>query len=215
MPSFSAIFSNKVNVRVSDIDMRTLLLLSAFFPGLLSAEIHSRILTPVESPPKVVDGLEFSVVTQSEWRNPDHLIHQSEPIILQLRVTNPSERAILFPTFDSFLMGLTKNDGTEVRLGGGRDATRITPHLLLKPGTSFSLNLDAALVYDQANEDVKLVVKDGTGTVITAVLSSGDYFVFFKVHPTHSPFAKKVELPEPLWAGKGTSAPVGFKVKAR
>ncbi len=65
---------------------------------------------------KVIDGHEFSVVTQSEWRNPANLIHKSEAIILQLRITNRTENAILFPTFDSFSISLKTSDEKSVRL---------------------------------------------------------------------------------------------------
>ena len=83
--------------------MKTLILLFTLLTGLLSAESPSRILAPVESAPKVINGLEFSAVTQSEWQNPAYLIHDPyQSIVIQLRVTNRGDKAVLFPTFESF-----------------------------------------------------------------------------------------------------------------
>ena len=195
--------------------MKTLILASSLLTGLLSAESPSRILAPVESSPKVIDGLEFSVVTQAEWRNPAYLMHnQYESIIIQLRVTNCGDKAILFPTFDSFQASLKTPDGKTVTLAGGRDWTLVTPNVLLQPGKSFSLQLDAKIEYrrDGKNKDVKFTLKDGTGSIAEASLGSGEHSIFFVVGPTPYDFEKRGKLPAPLWSGKGTTESIGFIV---
>ena len=173
-----------------------------------------QVIAPVESPSNVIDGLEFSVVTQSVWGRYRRLAQGSEPIVLQLRITNQTKSAVLFPTFDSFMVGLESSDGTSIRLGGGRDATAITPNILLQPGSSFSMPVDATVAYDADGKDVRLVVRDGTGSVTTATLLTGEYSIFFNVFPTHYDFGKDGKLTAPLWAGKGATKPISFRVKA-
>ena len=176
-----------------------------------------QVIAPVESPSNVIDGLEFSVVTQSVWGHYRRLAQGSEPIVLQLRITNQTKSAVLFPTFDSFMVGLESSDGTSVKLGGGRDATAITPNILLQPGSSFSMPVDATIAYDAYDaygKDVRLVVRDGTGSVTTATFLTGEYSIFFNVFPAHYDFEKDGELTAPLWAGKGATKPIGFRVKA-
>jgi len=136
------------------------------------------------------------------------MIHRSEPVILQLRIANRTKNAMLFPTFDSFSVEFIASDGTNVRLRGGRDATRITPNILLQPGASFSMPVDAVI------EDGQLIVKDGTGRIVTATLPAGEYSIYFDVAPTHYDFEKDAKLPAPLWAGRGFTESIGFKVKA-
>jgi hypothetical protein len=206
--------SKKTAILVSFKYMKTLFLCFALVPYLLSAESPTRVLAPVESPSKVIDGLEFSVITQSEWRNPANLIHSSEPVILQIRITNRTKNAILFPTFDSFSVRFIASDGTNVRLGGGRDATRITPNILLQPGAGFSMPVDAIIEYERSDKDVRLIVKDGTGTITTATLPAGEYSILFDVAPTHYDFEKNTKLSAPLWAGRGSTESIGFKVKS-
>ena len=148
--------------------MKILFLLFVLLPCLVLAESSTRVLAPVESRSRVIEGLEFSIVTQSEWRNSGHRIHDSEPIILQLRMVNRTKKAILFPTFDSFLVRLETSDGAGESLGGGRNGNRITPNILLEPGAGNSMLIDAIINHKGDSKDVELIVKDGTGSIATA-----------------------------------------------
>jgi hypothetical protein len=194
--------------------MKLLLLLSFALPLLISAEPLRQVLVPVESRPKVIEGIEFSIVTQAEWPIPVNS-YNSQPIILQLRITNRTDHAILFPTFDSFNMGIEKFDGVRMLLHGERDETQVTPNLLLQPGSSFSMTIEAALtVKDKKSKSLDLIVKDGTGSVASATLLAGSYSAFFEVHPTHYDFEKKAKLPAPLWSGKGVTESIDFTLSA-
>jgi hypothetical protein len=189
--------------------MKTLLLLFVLIPGLLRAESPSRILTPVESPPQVIDGLEFTVVTQAEWPLPGPLFGS---IVLQLHVTNRRDNPILFPSFDSFHPVLTTSSGETVRFGGGRDATRITPNVFLHPGKSFALSLEAKIDHKRDGNEIGFVLRDGTGTVYEASLTAGNYLISFSLSPTHYDFERAGKLPAPLWTGKGATESVGFRL---
>ena len=194
--------------------MKALSLILAIVPCLLFAEPSTQVLAPVESSPKLIQGLEFSVVTQAVWARYRGVRSGSESVILQLRITNRTKSAILFPTFDSFMVGLKSPDGKLVGLGGGRDATAITPNLLLQPGASFSKPVEAKISYKADGKDVQLVVRDGTGSETTATLQSGEYSIFFEVFPTNYDFEEDGELTAPLWSGKGVTETVVFQVKA-
>ena len=192
--------------------MKTLLLLSALLPGLLSAKTLPPVLAPVESPPKIIDGLEFSVVTQAEWRIPEY--NQDESIVVQLRVTNRGDKAVLFPTFDSFHAALRTPEGKVLGLHGGRDGTLVTSNILLQPGQGFSLQVNAMIKNTSRgkDKDVMFILRDGTGSFAEVGLAPGDYSIFFGVHPTPHDFEKTGKLPAPLWSGKGISESIGFKV---
>jgi hypothetical protein len=185
--------------------MKTLFLLSALLPGLLSAELPPTILTPAESAPILVDGLEFVVVTHAAW--------ELQGNVLQLRITNRGDKPMLFPTFDSFYPLLTTADHTTVRLGGGRNKTRITPNILLLPGKGFTLSLDAKLEYQGPGKDGAFQYRDGTGTILTATLSSGIYSIAFDLCPTHGKSKHDENLTTHMWSGRGTTESVNFTVK--
>jgi len=192
--------------------MKTLILTSVLLASPLWAQSPLRILEPVESAPKVIDGLEFSVVTQSEWGNPANINTRIDQVIMQLRIANHRDKPVLFPTFDSFRVNLKSVGGKEVRVTGGRDFTRITPNILLQPGASFSLPINATLNYKRDDKDVKLTVKDGTGSIDEAMLAAGSYAMSVSVFPTHYEFDRTGKLPAPLWSGKGSTESIGFKL---
>lgn len=196
-----------------------LLLMSTLLAGQLSAGFPSHILVPVVSEPKIIEGLDFSVITQAQWQNPGSWSHGSQTITLQLRITNRMKHAMLFPTFDSYDLQLKSADGKDVKLSGGRDATFITPNILLQPGASFSLPLEVLLKvsYDDKDgsepQELTLTVKDETGSATIASLKAGKYSISLKLSPTHYDFLKEAQLPAPLWAGKGSTDSVSFELK--
>ena len=67
-------------------------------------------LRPVESKPVNVGGLDFSVVTETGW-NANFARGINTPLVLQLKIRNTTDSALLFPTFDSFFPVLTDSAG--------------------------------------------------------------------------------------------------------
>ena len=49
--------------------------------------------------------------------------------------------------------------------------------------------------------------------ITTATLLTGKYSMSFRVSPTPYDFEEDTKLPAPLWAGKGSTESIGFKVK--
>lgn len=185
--------------------MTRFMVLLVFLVGFAFA--RSPVLEPVESVPVEVGGLEFSVVTEKLWELPGREIE------LQLRVTNPGQQPLLFPTFDSMYPKITSSNSEEVKLFGGRDATQITRNLLLRPGKSFSYPLEAKLLDSKREGGIILQIKDPTGSEWTSKsIASGTYSLSFMLGPTHYDFAKEHELPAPLWSAKGTTNAVEFQI---
>ena len=199
-PAVSAVFKR----------LKKMVIFIPFIFILLSAESPRPYISPVESPSKVIDGLEFSVVTQSEWRSTDPFMKVKVRIVLQLRITNRLDHPILFPTFDTYSVCLKTAEGVDMVLGGGRDKTFVTPNILLQPGSSYTQPIETTIEYTRDSQVAKLVMRDETGSTAWASLNAGRYTVFIKVFPTQYDFAKRAELPAPLWAGEGTTESVGF-----
>lgn len=192
--------------------MKVVLILFLLVSSSLMAESSEHILAPVESTPHLISGVEVSVITQSEWPRPQSRFSQ-KTVVLQLRITNRTGEMILFPTFDSFFTSLKTPDGKVMPLVGGRDATRISPNILLQPKASFSIPIKATLRLPDSENRVSLTIEDGTGSVATTELQAGDYQIFFEVFSTHYDFEQEGKLSAPLWKGKGATNPIGFTVK--
>lgn len=200
-----------IRIAVFTAQVKTLLIPLLLLSGALHAEPRSHILEPVESAPKEIDGLEFSVVTQAEWKTTKSTL--GDEITVQLRIKNKGTKPLVFATFDSFSMVLTGPDGKDIPMAGARDATRITPNLLLQPGREICYPLNARVSFDKKNPGgAALELQDGTGTVWFGSLKAGVYSLKAAVAPSPFDFSKETNIPAPLWAGKGTSEPVTFKV---
>jgi hypothetical protein len=169
------------------------------------------VVQPVESAPKEIAGLEFLIVTQAKW-TPVSLPAGTE-LVVQLRVANRGKSAVCFPTLDTFSVILTGPDGKSVPLAGDRDGTIITPVLIIAPGKSFSYSLVAKLRSSPATESMELEFSDRTGGRSVTPLQSGDHSLTVELRPAPQDFVAQGEYPAPLWSGKGTSEPVGFKVE--
>jgi hypothetical protein len=161
-------------------------------------------LRPVESKPVNVGGLEFSVVTEADW-NPVFSRSSGVPLVLQLKIRNTTEAALLFPTLDSFHPVLTDATGKELRMGGGRDGTIITPNLLILPGKDFCWQIEARIRIEQtkAGDRLKIEMEDGTGSFYDASVVAGVCRIGFKLSPAHYDFAKEGKLEAKLWAAEG------------
>jgi hypothetical protein len=168
------------------------------------------VLQPVESVPKEIAGLEFSIVTQAEWA-PVPFPGGTE-LVVQLRITNRGERAICFPTLDTFSAILTGPEGKSVRLAGNRDGTIITPVIVIAPGKGFSYSLGAKLRFSAQTKAMELEFSDRTGGGSLTPLQPGDYSLAVAMSPSPQDFVTGGVYPAPLWSGSGATEPVGFKV---
>lgn len=161
-------------------------------------------LRPVESKPVIIEGLEFSVVTEADW-NPNFSRGSDVPLVLQLKIRNTKDAAMLFPTFDSFSPVLTDSTGKELRMGGGRDGTMITPNILILPGKDFSYQIEARIriKWEKTGKRLEIVIKDGTGTEYAGGVEAGVCRIGFQLSPTHFEFAKEGKLEAKLWGASG------------
>ena len=159
---------------------------------------------PVESKAVNVEGFEFSVVTEANW-NPNFVRGSDVPLVLQLKIRNTTDTAMLFPTFDSFHPILTDSTGKELRMTGGRDHTIITPNILILPGKDFSYQIDARLriKWEKDGKRLEIEIKDGTGSEYTVGVEPGACRIGFQLSPTHYDFAKEGKLEAKLWGASG------------
>jgi hypothetical protein len=139
-------------------------------PGMISAYQAPGLVRPVESTPTRLEELDFSVVTQDEWRAFRYWGSKFNPapdgqdeIPLQLRIVNRGSKSIVVPTFDSFTPMLKGPDGQETPLGKSRDYTVPTAPILLKPGQGYSYAMIARLVEPHDGDGIELIFRDRTG----------------------------------------------------
>lgn len=168
------------------------------------------IVQPVESLPKEIAGLEFSIVTEAVWTPVP--FPAGTDLVVQLRITNRGEKAICFPTLDTFSVILTGPDGKPVKLAGDRDGTVITPVIVIAPGKDFSYPLGAKLQIAAQTKAMELEFRDRTGGVSVTPLQPGDHSLRVELRPAPQDFVARGSYPAPLWSGKGISEPVGFDV---
>jgi hypothetical protein len=171
-------------------------------------------LTPVESAAKVIDGLEFTVITQSRWEPGNSVISWS--VVLQLRVANRRKEPVFFPTFDSATPFLATADGKVVNLFGVRTVTTMTPAILMQPGQVFTLPFDVSIKCELQTKVISLARRDATGANGVWNLKPGEYAINMRLesYPESSievePGEKKPAAS--LWMGEGTTESVHFKL---
>ena len=170
------------------------------------------VLEPVESAPKAIEGLEFSILTQAKWTSAS--LPGGADLVVQLRVVNRGANPVCFPTLDTFSVILTGPDGKPVQLAGNRDGTIITPVIVLSPGKGFSYPLSVKLRFSSRTKAMELEFSDRTGGMSVTPVEPGDHSLMVKLRPAPQDFVANGVYPAPLWSGKGTSEPVGFKVDA-
>jgi hypothetical protein len=186
-------------------------------PGVVSAYQAPCTVRPVESTPIRLEDLEFSVVTQDEWRafryrgskfnaDPD----RQDEIPLQLRIVNRGSKSIVVPTFDSFTPLLKGPDGKEMVLGKVRDYTLATTPILLKPGQGYSYAMIARLVEPDDGDGIEFIFRDRTGGGGITPMKPGIYSLYFKLHSTG--LINDVAPGADIWITSGTTGTVTFKV---
>lgn len=190
--------------------MKTFALLMAALICTLCGNPQVPVLEPVESAPKAITGLEFSIVTQAQW-TPVPSPGGSD-LVVQLRVVNRGANPVCFPTLDTFSVILTGPDGKPVQLAGNRDGTIITPVIVLAPGKGFSYPLGATLRFSSRTKAMELEFSDRTGGMSVTPLQPGDHSLKVELRPAPQDFVAQGVYPAPLWSGEGSSESVGFKV---
>lgn len=195
---------------------RLLISILLIVPG-LSSPIHPELLKIVESPPIRIDTLEFSVVTQDQWRAVLYhgskftpLRDRNDEVILQLRIVNRGDKPIVVPTFDCFTAMLKFPDGKETALGICRDYTIITPSILLAPGQGYSYPMIARVLQPHDGDGIELLFADSTGGGSVTAMKPGNYSLYFKLHSTRLFNDRAPE--DDLWITTGTTNPVTFMV---
>jgi hypothetical protein len=208
-----------MKIPLSRISSVTAILMSILFllSRMVSAYQAPCPVRPVESTPVRLDELEFSVVTQDEWRafrysgskfnaDPD----RQDEIPLQLRIVNRGSKSIVVPTFDSFTAMLKGPDGKEVPLGKARDYTLFTAPILLKPGQGYSYAMITRLVEPHDGDGIELIFRDRTGGGGITPMKPGIYFLYFKLHSTG--LINDVAPGADIWITSGTTGSVRFMV---
>ena len=174
-------------------------------------------MRPIESSPTKIDQLEFSVVTQDQWRGAPYFGSKfavdrdhNDEVTLQLRIVNQGAKQIVVPTFDSFTAILQSPEGNETVLGKGRDHTILTPPILLKPGQGYSYPIIARLMQPHDGGGIDLVYADRTGGGSVTAMKPGTYSLYFKLHSSKlfNDWAPDADL----WITSGTTGKVTFTV---
>ena len=181
----------------------------AILAALFTGSATGRDLEPVESTPKEISGLEFSIVSETgiEFRPFE------TPIVLQLKIKNTSNRAMVFPTFETFGLSLKRGDGGMVSFpNSGRDATLDTPNILLKPGTTYSYPLALKIRTPRKGQGVELVFNDGTGSWAITPVTNGHYLVALSLRSDSSSSMRPAKPLAPLWSGSGQTNEVDIVI---
>lgn len=191
-----------------------------FLSGLLAMAVSAaatgpELLHPSESEPAMVGGLRFSVVTQQQWKfrsSPG----TEETVTVHLKVSNPADSGMFFPTFDSFTPVLTGPDGNPVAFSGGRDATKITPCIFIAGHKDWSIMSGARLKTEAIKGGTRMVFEfsDGTGTILRAPVTPGEWKLSFELRPSTQSVPPNVRLSAPVWGEKGSTSAATFTISA-
>ena len=118
-------------------------------------------LRMVHSEPCTVNQVDFRAATQDTWHNPPV---GEDKVDIRLEITNLSDTALLFPTFDTFQPTLQTADGKDVPIGGGRNGTlRGAIPVLVAPHETYALCRPAHLYWTDEGKVRRLRYIDGTG----------------------------------------------------
>ena len=164
-----------------------------------------------ESSPVKIGSLEFVVVVQKEWPLQER---KDVTLDVQLYIINRGDKDVLFPTFDTFGVGLNDANGKEVQMSGGRDGTIRTQPVLVPAGGRYCLARNASITWDSVRKKPMFMYFDGTGSVADTGLAPGDYTLKFHVEssPKDPPGIMSDGVLIPLWKGKGETNEAKFKV---
>jgi hypothetical protein len=173
-----------------------------------------------KSKPVVINGLEFVAVTEAQWLELNPPMGKT-PIDVQLWITNKSKNDLIFRVFDTFRVIVKDSSDKELPVDGGRDGTKITKPVLIRPGETYCLSRLAVLSWTGEGTVRSLSYDDQTGSWdVIGELVSGKYTLSFWVGNKQDDEGMKGfmrnhklsgELP-PCWKGEGTTAEVPFEI---
>jgi hypothetical protein len=199
--------TNEVSIKVLDETMR----------GIVTGKQDLRVFTePIrirESKPVKVNGVQFVLVAQADWKPAKR--GKIVPIEIQLRITNLGKTALMFPTFDTFGLRILNWTGAKIMPRGGRDITIMTRPVLLPGGASYSVCRRADLHWDAITKASELRYYDGTGwEFYFGPLKHGRYkLAFWYGVGSNGPF--KTERDPATWLGGVVIGDVVIEVLAR
>lgn len=170
----------------------------------------------ISSPASTLHGAAFRTETEDRWDTSLSIY----PVSVRLRITNRSDRPLLFPLLDSYRMILYHADGAEVKMRGGGDTERpgMRP-LLLEPGQDYSIVPQVQMHSNRLDShELRIVYQDATGTTLTSdPLADGMYSVSFvytageRWRDAYAPLLPEGEV----WQGAVTTKPVAFRMTTR
>jgi hypothetical protein len=173
----------------------------------------------VESKPVRIGALEFTAVVEQGWELRSR--YQQLPVEIQLYIVNRGDKLLLFPLFDTFSIVIKDSNGTEITVGGGRDATIFVKPVLLPPGGRYCLCRVAYMDWDLERKWAQLRYFDGTGTCDNYCFTgTGTYQLQFRLRSApnrqldevlkRAADAAPANIPE--WYGECVTKAVVFKV---
>lgn len=199
---------------------RSILVIVQLLAPTIAFAIDVVVIEPIESSPITIGPLEFTTVTQKQWRPFPYEGDKfradwtrRDEVMVQLRIQNRGSSSILFPTFDRIHPFIEDSKGNKILLNGCRDATCISPMILIRPGQGYSYNFIARLVKGKGANKPELIFQDLTGAGSCSILAPGDYTLWFRIEPNFEPFSNQRNPDVEIWEGKGgATRPVSFKL---
>jgi RNA polymerase sigma factor (sigma-70 family) len=143
-----------------------------------------------------------------------------EPLDLSLRLTNRSDRPLLFNLSDTLWPVLRSADGTSFKRDGGRWGTSPAPPVLVGPGKGAMVVGRAHLEWLPDGKSLRLVYPDGSGGGwYFDGLVPGKYLLSFAYENSEETLATflrarptKLEEGQSFWTGKVTTNEVEFEI---
>jgi hypothetical protein len=163
-----------------------------------------------------VNDAKFVAMAEVNWKAEKC---EPTPIEIHLQITNLKKQDLVFPTFDTFGLKMTRMNGTEIKPTGGRDHTILTRPVLIGAGTSYSLCRRAELHWDVQTSSTELLYYDGTGMVISyGPLGAGQYKLSFWYSTTkvNSDIHRQARMPVDnvtVWSGDVATLEVLIEVR--
>jgi len=172
----------------------------------------------LESEPVTVHGVEFVALAQGRWAacNPPY---GHDPIQVQLRITNRSDKDLLFPTFDTFVIVIKTAAGEEIRAPGIRShVLRGAVPVLIVPGASYCLSRVAFITWGEDGKSRVFEYQDGTGSEFSyGPLHARKYTLSFEYENPVEEAGGRIQPKEiggiSAWSGKAVTKDVPFEVK--
>lgn len=166
------------------------------------------------SKPVRVNGVDFEAVADKYWTVPK--AGENTKVNLDLRITNHTDKEILFNLFDTILPRLQTADGKQQWVGAAeRSATAPCPPVAVAAGKSVIVSRPATLRRSPQNEQMlRLFGGDGSGGVwVMDGLKPGTYRFSLTYENRHekTDFFKNAQ---PFWVGKAQTEEADVAIAA-